>query len=100
MLERSDDAQVAGIAEIMNRYSPALELLGWCDLGTLTTPHGTEPAVQLDCEVAGAVVDEVGRQFPKDEMFGIERGTVASRLHRIRQDLLVAMKRSGKDLSP
>jgi RNA polymerase sigma-70 factor (ECF subfamily) len=27
------------------------------------------------------------------EMFGIERGTVASRLHRIRQDLLVAMNR-------
>ena len=73
MLERSDNAQVAGIAEILNRYSPALELLDGYDHGTLTTPHGTEPAVQLDCEVAGAVVDEVGRQFPKDEMFGIER---------------------------
>ena len=73
MLERSDDAQVAGIAEILNRYSPALEILDGCDHGTLTTPHGTEPTVQLDCEVARAVIDEVGRQFPKDEMFGIER---------------------------
>ena len=73
MLERSDDAQVAGIAEIMNRYSPALELLGWCDLGTLTTPHGTTPAAQLDYERARAVVDEVGRQFSKDVMFGVER---------------------------
>ncbi len=27
MLERSDDAQVAGVAEFLNRYSPALELL-------------------------------------------------------------------------
>jgi len=73
MLERSDNAQVAGIAEILNRYSPALELLDGYDHGTLTTPHGTEPAVQLDYERARAVVDEVGRQFPKDVMFGIER---------------------------
>lgn len=73
MLERSDNAQVAGIAEILNRYSPALELLDGYDHGTLTTPHGTEPAVQLDYERARAVVDEVGRQFPKDVMFGVER---------------------------
>ena len=73
MLERSDNAQVAGIAEILNRYSPALELLDGYDHGTLTTPHGTEPAVQLDYEKARAVVDEVGRQFPKDVMFGVER---------------------------
>ncbi len=73
MLERSDDAQVAGIAEILNRYSPALELLDDYDHGTLTTPHGTEPAIQLDYERARAVVDEVGRQFPKDVMFGVER---------------------------
>jgi prophage maintenance system killer protein len=73
MLERSDDATVAGIAEILKRYSPALELLDEYDQGTLTTPHGTEPTVQLDYEVARAVVDEVGRQFPKDVMFGIER---------------------------
>jgi hypothetical protein len=61
MLERSDDATVAGIAEILKRYSPALELLDKYDQGTLKTPHGTEPAVQLDYEVARAVVDEVGR---------------------------------------
>ena len=73
MLERSDNAEVAGIAEILNRYSTALELLDEYDHGTLTTPHGTEPAVQLDYEVARAVVDEVARQFPKDVMFGIER---------------------------
>ena len=48
MLERSDNAEVAGIAEILNRYTPALELLDEYDHGTLTTPHGTEPAVQLD----------------------------------------------------
>jgi hypothetical protein len=73
MLERSDDATVAGIAEILKRYSPALELLDKYDQGTLKTPHGTEPAVQLDDEVARAVVDEVGRQFPNDVVFGIER---------------------------
>ena len=73
IMERSDNAQVAGIAEILNRYSPALELLDGYDHGTLTTPHGTEPAVQLDYERARAVVDEVGRQFPKDVMFGVER---------------------------
>ena len=73
MLERSDNAEVAGIAEILNRYSTALELLDEYDHGTLTTPHGIEPTVQLDYEVARAVVDEVARQFPKDVMFGIER---------------------------
>ena len=73
MLERSDDAQVAGIAEILNRYSPALELLDDYDHGTLTTPQGTESTVRLEYEVARAVVDEVARQFPKDVMFGIER---------------------------
>ena len=73
MLERSDDARVAGIAEILNRYSPALELLYRYDHDTLTTPHGTESAVRLDYERARAVVDEVGRQFPKDVMFGVER---------------------------
>jgi hypothetical protein len=41
--------------------SPALELLDKYDQGTLKTPHGTEPAVQLDYGVARAVVDEVGR---------------------------------------
>ena len=43
MLERSDDATVAGIAEILKRYSPAFELLDEYDHGTLKTPHGTEP---------------------------------------------------------
>ena len=43
------------------------------DHGTLTTPPGTESAVRLEYEVARAVVDEVGRQFPKDVMFGVER---------------------------
>ena len=64
MLGRSDDARVAGVSEILNRYSPALELLDGYDRGTLTTPRGTEPAIQLDHEVA--------RQFPKDVMFGAE----------------------------
>lgn len=73
MLERSDDATVAGIGEILNRYSPALELLDEYDRGTLRTPRGTEPAVQLDYEVARAVVDEIARQFPKDVMLGAER---------------------------
>ena len=48
MLDRSDDAQEADIAEILNRYSPALELLNEYDHGTLTTPQGPEPAVRLD----------------------------------------------------
>ncbi len=73
MLKRSGNAEVAGIAEILNRYTPALELLNEYDHGTLTTPPGTEPTVRLDYEVARAVVDEVGRQFPKDVMFGVER---------------------------
>ena len=73
MLERSDNAEVAGIAEILNRYSTALELLDEYDHGTLKTPNGTEPAVQLDYEVARAVDDEVARKFPKNVMLGVER---------------------------
>ena len=74
MLERSDNAEMAGIAEILNRYSPALELLDKYDHGTLTTPQGTESAAQLDYTSARAVVDEIARQFRKDVMFGAERG--------------------------
>ena len=73
MLEQSDNAEVAGIAKILNRYSTALKLLDEYDHGTLRTPLGTEPAVQLDYEIARTVVDKVARQFPKDVMFGIER---------------------------
>ena len=78
MLERSDNAEVAGIAEILNRYSTALELLDEYDHGNLKTPNGTEPAVQLDYEVARAVVDEVGQKFPKDVMFGALSATTRS----------------------
>jgi len=74
MLERSDNAEMAGIAEILNRYSPALELLDKYDHGTLTTPQGTESAARLYYTSARAVVDEIARQFPKDVMFGAERG--------------------------
>jgi len=46
MLQRSDDAQVAGIAEILNRYSPALELLDECDHDShdTTRHHARGPA--------------------------------------------------------
>jgi hypothetical protein len=95
MLKRSDNAEVVGIAEILNRYTPALELLDEYDHGTLTTPPGTEPAVHLDYEVARAVVDEVARQFPKDLMFGVERNDSF-------RGILGAVERTftGQDLYP
>lgn len=73
MLERSKNPELAGIAEILSRYSPALKLLDEYDHGTLKTPRGTEPSEQLDYVTARAIVDELARQFPKDEMFGSER---------------------------
>lgn len=73
MLERSENAEVAGIAEILSRYSPALALLDDYDHGTLKKPQGTSPATRLEYKSARAVVDELARQFPNDDMFGAER---------------------------
>jgi hypothetical protein len=38
VLERSKNPELAGIAEILSRYSPALELLDEYDHGTLKKP--------------------------------------------------------------
>jgi prophage maintenance system killer protein len=73
MLERSKNPELVGIAEILSHYSPALKLLDEYDHGTLKKPRGTEPSEQLDYVTARAIVDELARQFPKDEMFGSER---------------------------
>lgn len=74
LLERSNNPELAGIAEILTRYSPALELLDEYDHGTLKKPRGTKPAERLDYVTARGVVDALSRQFPKDAMFGSERG--------------------------
>jgi prophage maintenance system killer protein len=74
VLERSDDATAAGIAEVLKRYSPALHLLDGYDRGALPTPHGTVPRVRIEYGDARSVVDAVAQQFPDDKLLGIERG--------------------------
>lgn len=73
VLERSEDATLIGIAEVLRHYSPALHLLDGYDRGEFDTPQGTAPSVRLDYKDARSVVDEVARHFPDDKYLGIEK---------------------------
>ncbi len=74
MLQRSDDDTVSGIAEVLKRFSTGFQLLDEYDHGTLPDPSGDHPTVRLDYGTARAVVDEIRDRFPRDTMFGAERG--------------------------
>jgi prophage maintenance system killer protein len=95
VLERSDDATVAGIAEVLKHYSPALRLLDGYDRGALQAMSGTVPSVRIEYSDARSVVDEVARQFPHDNLLGIERGdSLRGILESVEQTY------SGQDLYP
>lgn len=74
LLERSSDETVAGIAQVLKKYAPGFELLDEYDRQEVPPIAGTDPTFDLTYEAARQVVDELARQFPRDSLFGMERG--------------------------
>jgi prophage maintenance system killer protein len=74
LLERSSDDTVAGIAEVLRKYTPGLALLDEYDRGAVPPIEGDAPTFALDYGLARQVVDQLARQFPDDKLLGIERG--------------------------
>jgi len=70
---RSNDELVAGVAEVVARYLPGLQLLREYDEGVIETSAGSEPAWTLDLTEARAVIARVAAEFPADTFFGFER---------------------------
>ncbi|WP_345761976.1 virulence RhuM family protein [Diaminobutyricibacter sp. McL0608] len=68
LLERSSDETVAGIAEVLRKYTPGLTLLDECDRGAVPPISGDAPTFQLDYASARQVVDQLARQFPNDRL--------------------------------
>ena len=74
ILGRSGDPQIAGIAEVLRRYSGDIALLDAYDHGTLGEPAGTETIWRIEYDEARQAIDAVAVEFPGDAMFGVERG--------------------------
>ncbi len=74
LLERSSDDTVAGIAEVLRKYTPALALLEEYDRSAVPPIGGDAPTFRLDYALARVVVDDLARQFPDDKLLGNERG--------------------------
>ncbi|MBW3090663.1 virulence protein RhuM/Fic/DOC family protein [Bifidobacterium miconisargentati] len=72
VLQRSNEPEIAGAAEILNRYLPSLTLLSDYDMGTVTSPKGDESCWRLTYEDAASFV----RSMPfyrQSDLFGRER---------------------------
>ncbi len=78
LLERSSDDTVAGIAEVLRKYTPGLTLLDEYDRGAVPPIDGDAPTFHLGYESAREVVDQLARQFPDDRLLGNERGDAFS----------------------
>jgi prophage maintenance system killer protein len=74
LLERSPDQTVSGIAEVLKKYAPALELLDEYDRDAVPPIVGDPPIYRLDYSSARQVVDLLAKQFPSDSLLGNERG--------------------------
>ena len=74
VIARSADPQLAGTAEIVASYLPALKQLRQYDEGSLESGQGTEPKRVLTYDDAREVIDRIAREFPEDTMLGGERG--------------------------
>ncbi|QNE36551.1 virulence protein RhuM/Fic/DOC family protein [Leifsonia shinshuensis] len=74
LLGRSPDTTVAGIAEVLKRYTPGLELLDEYDRREVPPIAGETPSFRLTYDSARQVIDQVATQFPHDNLLGLERG--------------------------
>ena len=73
ILERADDPEIAGAAELLQNYLPSLELLNDYDTGALPTPKGSKPSWQLTHAEALALVQALP-YYADSNLFGRERG--------------------------
>lgn len=74
ILQRSDDEQVAGIAEIIGRYAGDIDLLDAYDHGTFGDLAGSTPVWAIEYDDARNVIAELAARYPNDSLLGIERG--------------------------
>lgn len=74
ILARSRDENVAGLADVLHRYTGDFDLLNAYDKGEFDISGGTEPAWNMNLADARGMVAAVRAQFPSDKMFGAERG--------------------------
>jgi prophage maintenance system killer protein len=74
ILARSRDENVAGLADVLHRYTGDFDLLNAYDKGEFDVSGGTEPTWNMNLADAREVVAAVRVQFPSDKMFGAERG--------------------------
>lgn len=68
ILQRSNDELVGGVAEVLSRYLPSLQLLQRYDEGNLRPPKGTVPRWQLTYDEARGIIDELAAQFPENTL--------------------------------
>ncbi|WP_329437205.1 virulence protein RhuM/Fic/DOC family protein [Dietzia cinnamea] len=95
ILARSDDALVAGVADVLAAYLPGLTLLRDYDEGCLDPAPSAVPEWTLTLDEARRVIDRVALQFPEDRLLGNERGDALD-------GILAALYQSfaGQDLYP
>ncbi|MCD1284902.1 death-on-curing family protein [Brevibacterium sp. CCUG 69071] len=74
VLGRSDDRLVAGVADVLSSFLPAMTMLREFDEGHIPTEPRGIPDWTLTLDEARRVIRNAGRQFPSDTLFGRERG--------------------------
>lgn len=74
VLARTDNELASGIAEIISRYLPSLQLLREYDEGAIANAAGSAPKWQLTIEDARAIIATMRQRFPQDALAGKERG--------------------------
>lgn len=72
VLARSDNELVSGVADVLARYVPGLQLLREYDDGHIAITEGTAPGWQLTIEEARDVIARVAADFPRDRLFGLD----------------------------
>ena len=72
LLSRADSELVSGVADVLARYVPGLQLLREYDEGHIAIPDGVVPGWELTIEEARTVINRVGNEFPQDNLFGYD----------------------------
>lgn len=95
IMGRADNELISGVADVLTSYLPGLTLLRDYDEGAIAVEPATEPGWRLTIDEARSVIAGVAAEFPKDTLFGIERGdALAGVVETIYQGF------SGQDLYP
>lgn len=74
ILGRANEELVAGVADVLAKYLPGLELLRDYDEGNLDPHPNSVPGWHLTLDEARDVIRSVAEEFPDDALLGRERG--------------------------